>query len=424
MSVKAKPGTGSQALESKISETTNRKDKGQNRSVIEWLSRAGPDSPFLETANRVWSYGETVDEVERRAKPEHVVLHPRLDPDSVFDVLAGLAGGGVTVVADGPAASTDPKADLVVFTSGTSGRAKGVRLTLANLEAASRASRRHLGHGPEDTWLLMMPLHHVAGLSILVRSAYAGGSVRLLPGFEPAAVTSVMEGEVSMVSMVPTMLHRVLGAGAVLRNLRAVLIGGGPIPAGLLETAEERGLPVLPTYGMTETFGQVATLKPGSKPARAVDPLPGVDIRIEPGGRVALRGEQVSPGYVGEPDRDDPWFITGDLGELVDGRLRILGRADSMIVTGGENVSPEQVEAELREHDLVSDALLVGVPDPEWGSKVCCVVVAEAEVDELRAWLRERIAGHMVPKEWRRVHEIPKTALGKPDRQAATALFS
>ena len=392
--------------------------------MIDWLTRADPQRPFLKTNDRVWSYGETLDEVMHRVGREHRILRPGLDLWSVFDIVAGLAGGGLTVLGQDAAETTDHAAKLVVYTSGTSGRPKGVRLTLDNLTTASQGSVEHLGHGQDDTWLLMMPLHHVAGLSIIVRSLYAGGSVRLQSGFDPTAFLDAINGDVSMVSVVPTMLHRILEVdspgGA---DLRAVLVGGGPIPGGLLERAAELGLPVLPTYGMTETFGQLATLRPGSELVRAVDPLPGVDIRIESDGRIAVKGDQVSPGYVGEPDRPDPWFVTDDLGEIVAGRLRVLGRADSVIVTGGENVAPERVEAELLEHDLVFEAMVVGMPDEEWGERLCCVVVSQADSEGLGLWLRERLPGHMVPKEWRHVARIPRTGLGKPDRTWARALF-
>ena len=392
--------------------------------MIDWLTRADPLRPFLKSGQRVWTYGETVDEVKRRCGDEHRIVRASLDPDSVFDIVAGLVGGGLTVLVGDGAVTTDPGSRLVVYTSGTSGQPKGVRLTFDNLEAAARGSVEHLGHGGDDTWLLMVPLHHVAGLSIIVRSLYAGGSVRLLPGFDPQAVAGACKDDVSMVSVVPTMLRRLVDLGDLGEpDLRAVLVGGGPLPSGLLEEASALGLPVLPTYGMTETFGQVATLRPGSEPVRAVDPLPGIDIRIEADSRIAVRGAQVSPGYVDEPDRPDSWFITGDLGEIVDGRLRVLGRADSVIVTGGENVAPERVEAELLGHDLVSEAIVVGIPDEEWGERLCCVVVSEADSDSLGVWLRERLPGHMVPKEWRHVARIATTGLGKPDRAKARSLF-
>jgi len=396
--------------------------------VIQWLSRVDPERPFLRTVERVWTYGETYDEVRSRVTSEVIALRPVLDSDSVFACLAGIGGGGAVLLGpglDAPAEADLAGASLVVFTSGTTGAPKGVRLTVDNLEAAAVASIGHLGHDESDSWLLAMPLHHVGGLSILIRSAFAGGSVRLLPGFDPENFAAAMEEDVTMVSVVPTMLRRILDSHpGPYEGLRAVLLGGGPIPAGLLERASQANLPTLPTYGMTETFGQVATLDPGSPPARRAHPLPGIQLRIGSDRLIAVRGSQVSPGYLGEPDRTDPWFVTGDLGELdSDGALKILGRADTVIVTGGENVDPARVEATLREHTAIDDALLVDLPDDHWGSVVACLYIGEVSPGEAELWLGQRLPVFMVPKRWLAVDRIPTTALGKPDRSAARSLL-
>ena len=424
--------------------------------MIEWLSRQAGSSPFLVTDDRTWSYGETLIEVEARLASEPVTISPRLDPDSVFAILAALSGPGAIVVpplvggppgrspGEGGTERSDvagrlvggppgrspgegvTEASLVVFTSGTTGVPRGVRLTRANLEAAALASTSHLGHGPDDIWLLAMPLHHVGGLSILVRSAVAGGSVYLTPGFDPVTSGQAMQGRVSMVSMVSTMLWRTLDhQPGGYRGLRAVLVGGGPIPGGLLERAWDAGIPALPSYGLTETFGQVATLLPGSGPQHRAHPLPGVEIRTEADGRIAVTGDQVSPGYVGEVDREDRWLVTNDLGEIDDdGALRVLGRADTVIVSGGENIDPARIEAELDGHPHSGDVLVVGVPDQEWGMLVCCLYTGAAAEDELVSWLKVRVPGHMVPKRWRRVAEIPRSPLGKPDRIRTVDAFS
>lgn len=394
--------------------------KGQNRAVIEWLRRVDPDRPFLRTEERVWTYGETLEVVESRVVEVPRLVQPSLTPESVFDVVAGISGGGATVVGPDPETTEPGDADLVVFTSGTTGPPKGVRLSMLNLTAAASASADHLGHGPEDDWLLAMPLHHVGGLSIIVRQAYTGGSITLLPRFDAASFAAAMKGEVTMVSVVPTMFARLLKHGPY-EGLRAVLVGGGPIPDGLLEATASAGLPVLPTYGMTETFGQVATLRPGSPLQRKAHPLPGVDFRTGPDGRIAVKGPQVSAGYLGQPDRPDPWFVTSDLGEIdEEGALRILGRADNVIVTGGENVSPERVEAVLRTHPDVREVVVVGVPDPEWGQLVACVY--EGTPDRLSEWASKRLSGPMMPKKWLAVEEIPRTSIGKPDREAVRSL--
>jgi O-succinylbenzoic acid--CoA ligase len=391
--------------------------------VIEWLRRNDPGSIFLEADDRVWTYAEAAAEVERRMKSEPGVCMPGLTPEDVFQVLAGIGGGGVTVVGPGQETTAPADADLVVFTSGTSGPPKGVRLSRSNLEAAARASALHLGHGAEDRWLLAMPLHHVGGLSIVVRQAYTGGSVTLLDHFEPQTFAMAMRGDITMVSVVPTMLRRLIPFGPF-HGLRGVLVGGGPIPDGLLEDAVAVGLPALPTYGMTETFGQVATLLPGTPTARRAHPLPGVDLRVRPDGRVAVRGDQVSAGYVGEADRDDPWLVTNDLGEIdEDGAVHILGRADTVIVTGGENVSPERVEAALRAIPGVDEAVVVGVPDVEWGRLVACAFSGAADPENLRYLLADSLPAWMIPKRFVAVTAIPRTSIGKPDRSAVEAFF-
>jgi o-succinylbenzoate---CoA ligase len=404
--------------------------------VIEWLRRHPPEGLFLVTDDRSWSFGETVAEVERRIDDDWVEIAPRLDPDSVFSILAGLSGGGVVVLsparvtnekraADGlPAAGNDTV--LVVFTSGSTGHARGVRLTRDNLEVAARASVGHLGHGPVDQWLLCLPLFHVGGLSILVRSAFAGGSVRLLESFDPRSAAEALHGEVTVASMVPTMLSRTLDVDeGPYPGIRWMILGGGPIPGGLLERAYRAGIPALPSYGMTETFGQVATLRPGSPPEPRAHPLPGVDLRLAPDGRIAVAGGQVSPGYLGEPDREDRWLVTNDLGVIdVEGAVRVLGRADAVIVSGGENIEPAQVEAALSAHPEIDEAVVVGIPDDEWGSLVCCVYQGRATVEELEPWLRRRVPPRCVPKRWLRVEALPLTGLGKPDRAASARLLT
>jgi O-succinylbenzoic acid--CoA ligase len=427
-SVSSKPSTACQAESSKISDTTNPQDKGNNLAVIEWFRSRPASAPYLMADGRVWTYREAVGEVERRLSSQPVVVRPSMTPGSVFDILAGISGGGATVspaTDGGEAPRTPPGTRLVVYTSGTTGSPKGARFTLANLEAASRASVEHLGHGPEDTWLLTLPLHHVGGLSILVRSAYAGGAVLLHPRFDPGGAAAALDGEVTMASLVPTMLTRILDhRPGPYRGLRAILIGGGPIPDGLLERAAGAGIPALPSYGMTETLGQVATLRPGSAPARRAHPLPGVEIRIEDDGRIAVCADQVSPGYLGEPDRADRWLVTNDLGSIdEEGALSVHGRADDVIVSGGVNVDPVAVETVLAGHPGVGEVVVVGVADAEWGEALVCLYTGSVDRVEVEEWARRELPGHLVPKGWLRVEALPRTSLGKPDRPAASGVY-
>ena len=398
--------------------------------MLDWLRRHPPERVFIETPEGRWTYGDAVAGIEARPVAGTEVLRPWPYFSSVVDLLAVMAKGSAVIVSEETPdrGAVDPAgAASVVFTSGSSGRAKGARLTMDNWEAAADASVDHLGHNENDTWLLAMPLHHVAGLSIIIRSAFVGGAVRMLPGFDPTSFARELRAGVSMVSMVPTMLSRLLEADpGPYEGLTGVLVGGGPIPEGLLVRAAAAGLPVLPSYGLTETCGQVATLRPGSPLEGMAHPLPGVELRIEQDGRIAVRGPMVSPGYVGEPDRDPGgWFVSGDLGSLDgDGALHVTGRADTVIVSGGENVDPGVVEEALSRVHGVEASLVLGVPSEEWGTEVVCLYVGEASPTRIETYLRNRVAGFMIPKRWLRVKELPRTALGKPDRAAGADFFS
>jgi O-succinylbenzoic acid--CoA ligase len=397
--------------------------------MLDWLKRHDPGRVFLEAPGESLTYGEMVEAVEGRSVDAVEVIRPRLDATSVIDVIASMSRVTAVLAPDhiDPAPFDTAGAASVVFTSGTTGGPKGVRLTGGTWEAACDASMRHLGHGPEDIWLLAMPLHHVAGLSIVLRSAYVGGRVRMLDDFEPAGFAAHLRSGVTMASMVSTMLSRVLEEDpGPYDRLKAVLLGGGPIPTGLLENGVAAGLPLLPTYGLTETAGQVATLRPVDPPAPKAYPLPGAELRLEPDGRIAVRGPMVSPGYVGEPDRaPGDWLVTGDLGSIDDdGALRVLGRADRVIVSGGENIDPDRLEAEIASVPGVDRALVVGLPSEEWGMEAVCLYVGDIDESEVERQLRDRLPGFMIPRRWRQVTVLPATAMGKPDRAEAAKSFS
>jgi o-succinylbenzoate---CoA ligase len=292
-----------------------------------------------------------------------------------------------------------------LLTSGTTGEPKLVALAEANHEASAIASAWNLGVDPGDRWLCCLPLWHVGGLSILHRSAIYGTTAVLHDGFDAARVRDELEsGGITLVSLVSTMLRRLIDAGMTRwPSLRAALVGGGPIPADLIDWARAAGFPLRPTYGMTETASQVVTNH---------RPLLGVELRIGDGGEILVRGPMVAPGAVG----DDGWLHTGDRGRLEpDGRLYVEGRLDDVIVTGGENVAAREVEDALLSHPAVSDAAVVGRPDPEWGEAVTAYLVAADGVtdDDLRTHVRERLAPHKVPKAIHRRDELPRNAAGK-----------
>lgn len=386
------------------------------------------DRPFLTSDEGTLTYGDLAVPTPRPAGKQ-IIVEPQ---GSVQEVVDLMTASGQLVVVDprlpgsekerrlqAAAAAVDREAAMILFTSGTTGPAKAVRLTAANWKAAARASATHLDHGRDDVWLAAMPLHHVGGLSILYRSAWVGASVRWLPEFDPGRVAEELRGKATFASLVPTMLRRVLDHdGGDFSGVRAVLLGGGPIPAGLLEEAWGRGLPALPTYGMTETCAQIATLRPGSPPRYAAHPLPGVEVRIGADQRIEVRGPQISPGYAHEDDRPSgAWFTTPDRGRIEpDGALRVLGRADEVIVTGGENVDPARVETVLLGHPEVAAVAVMGVEDAEWGMTVMAAYEGAVGPDALADWARPRLAPYERPKRLHRMDRMPTTAIGKPDR--------
>jgi O-succinylbenzoic acid--CoA ligase len=378
-----------------------------------------------------------------RAGAEAVVLTPGLPAMHAARLAADAGAAAMWDRVDdglGPAGRTafapfrwGPPAEsrLVVFTSGSSSTPRGVVITGAMVEASVEASRRRLGNGPGDRWLCALPLSHVAGLSVLWRAAREGAAVVLERWFDAWRSAQLLAGgEVACASLVPTMLRRVLDTGPEHygRGVKAVLVGGGPVEAGLIERALDAGLPALQTYGMTETVGQVTTVAPGEErelAGTAGRPLDGVEVRVvshagvaaAPGepGRIEVRGPTVTPGYLGEPDRSPrAWFRTGDLGVLGDnGALTVLGRADDVIVTGGENVHPVQVEEVLRGFPGVVDVRVYGEEDEEWGRVVAADIVLDRDLlGEVQARARDALPGFMVPKRWHSVSRIERTWKG------------
>jgi O-succinylbenzoic acid--CoA ligase len=313
----------------------------------------------------------------------------------------------------------DPDSEhSVIYTSGTTGRPQAVSLTHRNHTASAFASAWNLGVAPDDRWLCVLPLFHVGGLAILLRSAIYGTTGVIHDGFDAERVKQEFEnGEISVASLVPTMLRRLVEAGLeTAPALRAVLLGGGPVPRDLLEWSAERGLPVLQTYGMTQTSSQIATLSAAEAVQRtgsAGRPLPGVELSISGEGEILVKGPMVSPGAL----EQDGWLHTGDRGRIdEDGFLWVEGRLKDVIVSGGENVACAEVERVLEEHPAVVEAAVAGRPDPEWGEVVTAFLVLDGgELDEaaLIAHCRERLAGYKVPRELHTVDALPRNAAGK-----------
>jgi o-succinylbenzoate---CoA ligase len=345
-----------------------------------------------------------------------VPLNPA-DPvrlDTALTVTEPLVGAEADVVLPG---ERDPDAThTIVHTSGTGGRPKVVALSYANHHASALASAENLGVEDDDRWLGVLPVFHVGGLAVLLRSAIYGTTAVLHERFDAVRVRHSFEsGEVTLASLVPTMLGRLREAGLERAPaVRAVLLGGGPIPAELLDWAGSAGLPVCPTYGMTETASQVVTAPPGERAGR---PLSGVELEIAAGdGEILVRGPMVSRGALAA----DGWLHTGDRGRVDEhGRLHVEGRLKEIIVSGGENVAPAEVEEVLLAHPAVLDAGVAGLPDPEWGEAVAALVVLSAPLDteELRTFARERLAPQKVPKLVQPVDQLPRNAAGKLQRR-------
>jgi O-succinylbenzoic acid--CoA ligase len=360
-------------------------------------------------------------------------------PESVEHLIGALAaaldGSGPAVVpglVEVPAADVPDDVAVVIATSGSTGEPKYVMLTAAALTASARATEARLG-GP-GRWVLALPADHVAGVQVVLRALLAGQppvvqDVR--EGFRPAgfvrATRRLPHGARRYVSLVPTQLLRILAdAGAALHALAgydAVLVGGAALAPALRERAEAAGIRVVTTYGMSETCG--GCVYDGV-------PLDGVDVRVAEDGRLLLGGPTLARGYLGDPGLTADsfaggWFRTGDVGRIVDGRVRVLGRADDMIVTGGEKVAPAAVERVLAAQPGVGAACVVGVPDPEWGSLVAAAVVPSGPVPDevaLRDAVRAAEGRAAVPRRFLFLDELPVRGIGKPDRRAVAALLA
>ena len=319
---------------------------------------------------------------------------------------------------------------VVMSTSGTTGQPKGAMLTAAALRASADATHHRLG-GPGH-WLLALPAHHIAGLQVLVRSVIADNTpVAVSPKFETAEVADAVSGMGPgrrYASLVALQLDKAMAdatARAALAELDAVLIGGGPMPARIAESAAAAGITVVRTYGMSETAG--GCVYDGA-------PLDGVQVRVGPDGRIALGGATLAKGYRNPPDRDpfaEPgWFITDDVGALdSSGILRVLGRIDDAISTGGLTVFPQLVEAVLAAHPRVVDCAVFGLPDERLGQRVAAAVVAAADytaptLDELRTHVKAMLDATAAPREVHIVEELPRRGIGKIDRRRLIALFS
>jgi o-succinylbenzoate---CoA ligase len=359
-------------------------------------------------------------------------LSPRLTDAERSQIVAAVEP---MIDLDDPGLLTQTEADLpmlgehdtddicaYVLSSGSTGAPKPIGLTYGNFLWSAMGGAFNIGVDPADRWLCCMPLSHIAGLSIVIRSAIYGTTAVVHDGFEVERVAgSLTEDGITVVSLVTTMLSRLLDADADLSGPRAILVGGGPVPESMLAEALDRGATVVQTCGLTETCSQVTTLAPEDalrKLGSAGRPLLSSHVRIRDG-EILIQGPTVAPGRYDESG----WLHTGDLGYIdEEGFLYVRDRIDDMIVTGGENVVPSEVEETLLRHPAVVEAAVVGREDPEWQQAVTAVVVLapEAEVtpDELRHHCAETLAGYKVPKRVELAAALPRTPSGKLMRRA------
>ncbi|MEO3783924.1 AMP-binding protein [Actinocorallia sp. B10E7] len=299
------------------------------------------------------------------------------------------------------------EAAVLIATSGSTGTPKIVELPAAALVASARATLERVGH-PDAPWLCCLPTGHIAGIQVLVRALTAGTEPVIHPGFELQAAARA--GGVH-VSLVPTQLGRLLDAGADLAGYASILLGGAAAPTALLERARARGARIFTTYGMSETSG--GCVYDGL-------PLEGVRVSLGGDGRIRLAGPVLFSGYRHEPARTGEWFVTNDLGAFDErGLLRVRGRADDVINTGGEKVVAGEVAELISRHPAVRDVVVVGRDDPEWGQRVTAVVVADAPLSlrEVREWVRAELPAPAAPRELELREALPLLPSGKPDRE-------
>jgi O-succinylbenzoic acid--CoA ligase len=420
----------------------------ENQTPLVWLKDRAtrtPDHVCLVLADGEVSYGDLFRFVEERAStvrsevaPSSVVAIPVLsDLPSVVEILAVSLGGAVPL----PYTDKRPSVDdttrsldaILVQTSGSTGEPSIVRISSSNIAASAEASRTRLGNVDADRWLACLPLSHVGGLSVLWRTFEIGGSLVLAP-FDDTLPDLMKRAKPTIASLVPTMVYRLLDSDpSLLSDMRLVLVGGASVTTALLEDAARHGVPLAPTYGMTEATSQIATAAIGTDSDEAPWPPRGVVLEgftvsivsdagdeVAPGslGQILVDGPAVSIGYLGQPDRTGP-FETNDVGWVDSlGRLSVVGRSDDVIVSGGENVSLPNVVAVVSGFDGVVQAVAVGLPDDEWGTVVGVMVEGSADESALSAAATSELSSHERPKRWIVVDRIPTLETGKPDRGA------
>jgi O-succinylbenzoic acid--CoA ligase len=309
----------------------------------------------------------------------------------------------------------------VVVTSGTAGAPKGVELTTAGMDVMGRGYSAGLDAGPGDRWLAALPLHHVASLAVIARAYVTGVPYVVHDSFDVDRVAAAPREEgTTIVSLVPTTLRRLLDADAPLHEYRRVIVGGAPCPPGLRARAEATGVVLVDAYGLSETWGGFAL--------NGV-PIAGAEVRLAGDNEILVRGAMVMRAYRRDVVRTtdvlepDGWLHTGDVGQIDNhGCVEVIDRVRDLVITGGVNVSPTEIEAVLIEHPNVADVCVIGAPDEEWGERVVAVVVpadrhSVPTLEQLRDFARAQLSGPKLPREVRIAAQIPRSNSGKPLRR-------
>ncbi|WP_126444337.1 class I adenylate-forming enzyme family protein [Sulfuricystis multivorans] len=392
-----------------------------------WLSRHPPERPALILPDgSVFSYGALAG---RRGRSGLTLLEDDaatlakglidcgLGAGTAFPLPPHLSPKARARLIEQAEATANPRLALIIATSGSSGEPKGVRLAWRSIAAAARMSERAFDLQPNDAWLACLPLHFVAGATILYRCLRAGATAVVQEGFDVHAVArAFVERRITHVSLVPAMLARLLDA-AVLPppSLRCALVGGAALAPSLEERARKAGWPIRLSYGMTETCA--TALVDGRS-------LPGVRVRLSESGTLEVATPARMIGYLNEADVGE-WLTTSDLATIDEaGRVTILGRADEMLISAGVNVHPLEVEAQLTLCPGVREAAVMGLPDPVWGDLIAAVYEGEADEAAVEAWSRARLPSSRRPRRFLRVARLPRLASGKLDRHAVRSLWS
>lgn len=398
-------------------------------------------SPTLDTVAALWTLMELgipilpLHPAWPRAHRERVIAATKaLDLGEARAAPADLDGGRAFEVLRRPVDEASTLA--VIYTSGTSGEPKGAKLSHRAFWTSTRAASEVFGESAFGRWYLSLPLAHVGGFSILTRAAVLASSVALPeeggatahPGFRAAAFVADCSAKgATGVSLVPTQLQRIVASG--LRappDLQMVLLGGAPAPQSLITAALSLGWPVHRSYGLTEACAQVATDRTPCSVGR-IPLLPHVDAKLESESRLALRGDSLFSGYWGESSRrPDEWFVTSDVAEVEDDGLKVLGRADDVVISGGEKIHPVELDATLASAPGIAAACAFGRYSEMWGEQLCAALVRGADFDAevFSSYLRRQLPSYKVPKAWVFVSELPTTASGKVSRSVCRQRYA